>query len=440
MAWTSASRGTLLLLAAAGPALLAGPVVGRAPAQEAPAQEAPASLERARELRANGRYGRAVEVLRRYLAVHPDQAEVRWYLAETLYWAERPAAARDQLRRALRRNPGMEGARDLWWELQSILAPRFTLALAYEDDDQPLTSLGSESTATVPVGSTLELVGDAAYRRLEAAAEDARVLAGRLGLALEPPASPIRAEFRLGGTRGPEGRGGWIGAGGLEVELPGGLALRGTGRRWSDRNTATSLDTLLLVESLSATLSRSDPTGWSGEVGGSVDRYPGGNTVRAYHAWILAPLLTSGADAFRVGYGFSYHDAEATTFAPRAAGPGEGAGRSDGRYDPYYTPEEVRIHDAVAAARLSLPSGVVLSADGSVGLHAVEQAPGGGPGGITFSEREFRPWRLRGRLSADLTPALGFRGTASYRKDAFFRIFRVSGALTYRFTEAPPGR
>lgn len=349
----------------------------------------------------------------------------------------------------------MAGARELWWELQDLLAPRLILTPVHEDDDQPLTSLGAGLAGTVPVTPAVRMIGEVDYRHLETAPEgrrdgspgvpraggsaDAPALEGRLGVAVEPPASPLRAELRLGGVRGTSDEGGWIGEAVLEVELPAGFRLRGTGRRWSDRHTATSLDTLLLAETLAAGLSRSDPTGWSGEIGGSVDRYPGGNAVRAYYAWILAPLVSGNGDALRLGYGFSYHDADETTFTP--VGPGApGAGSSGGRYAPYYTPEEVRIHNAVAAARLSLADGVTLSADGSVGLHATERAPTARSGGVAFVEREFRPWRLRGRLSAELSPALDARATASYREDAFFRIFRLSGALTYRFVEAPPGR
>src|SRR5204862_419826 len=61
--------------------------------------------------------------LRAALALHPDDAELLFGLAQTLYWHDQPALAEAYLTRARRVAPGDNEVRDLARTLRALLRP-----------------------------------------------------------------------------------------------------------------------------------------------------------------------------------------------------------------------------------------------------------------------------------------------------------------------------
>lgn len=424
------------------------------------------ALQRARELRTEGAHDAAARLIRRYLVDHPEQASVRWLLAETLYWAGEYRAARRELARALRTAPLPDGARELWRDLDRLWAPRVSVSGGLVDDNQPLDVGRGTVEADVPLGPRVRVLARGTPLRLDARETGSvGVFEGRLGLEADWPDVPVRTRLEGGAARWSE-RSGFVGLAAVEVGLPAGFELRSRARRWNYRHTATVLDTALFVETGGVRLARSDPTGWSGQVGGRVDRFPGDagrddNLVRHAWAWILAPLWSRGRNAIRVGYAFRYADADESTFAtipagtPGSGGGGGGSGAGPGGgsppgggptsgpvtgYDPYYTPEEVREHSALVALQAAPAAGVLLSLSGAAGLDAREEAPAlaGTDGALEFGARDYTPWRAGGSVSVQPGAEWHLGAGVEYREDAFFEILELTVTVRHTFLSAPP--
>lgn len=409
---------------------------------------------------AEGEYDVAADLLRRYLERHPDDVGVRWLLARTLYWDGAFEATRRQLRLALRRDPDHGQVRELWREMRVLWAPRIGADLGLLSDDQPLDRLEARIEGIVPLSPRVALLGEGSARRLDAPRPGAVVAyEARIGLRASVRDAPVRLSV-LGGVhaRPSLDRRAFVGRGRLSLALGEGFEAGLAAARWSYEHTGGAVDTLVAVETLEAELSRADPTGFAGSAGGRLDRFPDGNGVTHAWAWLLAPVWSDGGSAIRIGYAFQHQDADSTTFRPVDGGPGGpgtggppggGPGRggppggvpggsgSEGVYDPYYTPEGVRAHLALAAVQAALSPAVVLSADGGVGLAAEERAPelvaDSVAPSLRFVPRDYTPWRIRGRLSAELSPSTTLRLEGAWREEAFFRTASASLGLSYRF-------
>lgn len=483
------AQGPLPALLLAVAAALAAGAAGPAPARAQEAAADTSTVARARGLTEAGEYGAAAELLEGYLEDHPGQARVRWLYARTLYWdgrierAEeayeraltalpevpelrveygrflveigRPGRARGVLapalsraRRAGRPAAGAE-ARELLSRAARATAPSVTLGTGYRDDSQPLRDAGVDLEVGVPLGPRTAVTFRGEARQLDAGTGDwRRVAGGELGLEVDWP-GPARTRAAAGRLRhGGGDRAGWTGEAELALDLGRDVTLAGSGERWNYRYTLASLDTALFVETASVRLRRERPAGWGGELGGRLDRFPDGNLVQSAHLWLLAPVWAEGGDAFRLGYAVRVADADDNTFRPvesRVPPAGGPAADGGGVYDPYYTPEEVLAHSAVAALLVRPSPAVLLALDGAVGIHATETAPratAGGTDGATveFVDRDYRPWRVSGRLRAELSPSNAVELEAGHREDAFFRVFEGSVRWTHWFTAALPGR
>lgn len=380
-------------------------------------------------------------------------------LGKLAYWSGDVGTARQRLTEALRAAPNRPEARRILTDVQRTTAPWLALDAEYRDDSQPLLNRSLGLEAGVPLTPRVAVSLRAVPRQLAGGAGEWRgVRSGTGALRVNWP-GPLETRVEVGRLRHvAAGSGGWIGEGRLVAHLGEGFALRGTAERWNYRYTAGVLDTALFVESASGVLRRERPAGWGGEVGGRVQRFPDGNRIRSGHLWMLAPVWSESGNAVRLGYAFRAADSDVSTFRSSSSatgaylshrpGPHFGGGAdggsgiaAEGTYRPYYTPEDVRSHSAVAAFQVQASEDVTLSADGAVGVHATEQVPAAGSTGSATSwvERNYRPWRLRGRLGVEPTRGTDLRLQAGYREDAYFRVFEASVRWTYRFLGPLPG-
>lgn len=432
--------------------------------------EAALRVDYGRLLVETGRRQEAREVLRPVLEEERPsreasvEADVRALLGKMAYWSGDYGGARGHLERALETDPGRSEARRILTEIQRMDAPWLSLGGTYRDDSQPLRERSLTLEAGVPLSHRVALSLRAVPHQLAGSAGDWRgVPAATGGLRVDWP-GPLESRVEAGRLRHVSAaRTGWIGQGELSARLGAGFSLGAGGQRWNYRHTAGVLDTALFVESASVRLRRERPSGWGGQLGGRVERFPDGNRIRSGHLWLLAPVWSDGGDAFRLGYAFRAADSDESTFRPASSSasasatgaasshrPGPPFGGStgstdataaDGTYSPYYTPEEVRSHSAVAALQVRAGPDVTMSADGAVGIHATERVPASGSSAtaLTWIRRDFRPWRLRGQLGVEPSRSTELHLQAGYREDAFYEVFEASVRWTYRFLGSLPG-
>jgi hypothetical protein len=179
----------------------------------------------------------------------------------------------------------------------------------------------------------------------------------------------------------------------------------------------------VLVTDLAAGLTLHHPRGWMAEAEHRTRRYDDGNDGWSSYAWLLAPLVRQRGFQLHAGYAVSASDTDEHRFS------------TGGRYDPYHTPLDQRIHTAVAAARWTGPRGQSLDVNASTAIRARETAPiltGDEAAPIGFGERDYRPWRLRGGAVLPLTSTLALAAGAEVGRTSFYTWRTASASLTWR--------
>lgn len=341
-------------------------------------------------------------------------------------------------------NPGHQGAKQALQEIRNLIRPWIRSSLQIVDDDQPLRrySLALEGGAYLsPLWSVSGRAAPGAVdQRTTTGLGDAQVeirgyipnlrleLAGRAGGAWQ------------GNARGP-GRS-WEGGAEMSLRLRKRIALAGGVSHRRYLWTRASADTLLMVDALELGLSRSEATGWAGEIAFRRETFPDDNEVQTAFGWALAPL----AKGIRVGYALSWSDARETRWSPKLQSPDEGGppfplpsetGDVPGHFAPYYTPEEVLAHSLLGELSVPLGRGR-FRFNSSWGFKATEMAPvlyltAQGEPAVTFYERGHTPWSVAATTTTGLGRNLSFEASVEHRKTAFYGLTRFHLSTVYRF-------
>lgn len=231
-------------------------------------------------------------------------------------------------------------------------------------------------------------------------------------------------------------------AAGSELILrgPAGIHLRAESRRGPYLRTAASLEVPLTVVSVEGTLGRPEADGWAGALSYREDRFEDHESIEEATAWFLAPVVRQPAGIVRLGYRFRTAESGETAFVPRTPRQLDSAGQVIGRYDPIYTPRELRSHSVLFDARHQEEDGTRLFVEGSVGFDAQEDAPvlfpavPGSPDAGTdlqLRRRGFTPWHLRASVRIPLAPELLAGVAAGYRQTAFRGRSLVQAEFTF---------
>lgn len=488
------------------------PLLGAAPVR---AQDPP-RVEAARRLMEEGALSAASDSLRAHLRVDPENATAHWLLGRVLYWMGRGPEALDEYGEALSILPNEGWLRVEYAEVLMALGEHRRAREVLQDVRGETNSPAVEAEALVLLGTLAYWEGDytLAVRRFETALErdpehgsartqldeirgltrpwiraaldllsdnqpyrryrgtlEAGAYATPLWtvyaavvprvLEAESPASAVAAwggadgyvpalRLELSGSLGvwlagaDQGDPAWIGAGAVGFRLPGALSLRAEASRRRYLATRASADTLLMVRTLDLRLSRAAAPDWAGEGVARVERFPDGNLVRTFYIWLLAPVQPW----LRLGYSGAWQDADESRWVPASGVTGEG------RYDPYFTPEQIRVHAALG--ELLIPLGATdLRINGSYGFHALEMAPAPAdatpgpqpgprpapgprppPGDIQFVERGYSPWRLRAEAALPIADRMTLRLGGARERTSYYELDHLSLEVRYTFARS----
>ena len=415
-------------------------------------------LEYGRFLVETGNTNRARVILRPFVAAdsvsfsHQHVARARALLGTADYWRGDFTGARNEFRAALALDSSLVDARRQLREIETAATPWVRIGSDLWDDDQPLryatfnaeggwfinplTPLGVRARSSVyDVDGTSEamLAAEASFTSYFPGAHlDLVAGAGVLDRSFGEPLD-------------------WTGRLTLGARLPRTVMLEAKYARTPYTNTVRSLDRDIMVQTLEANLRWGSARKWNGQLGARHEIYPDDNSVSSAFGWILAPISSREAASLHVGYGFTAQSAAESRFFPRgdvSVRPGEPPTMVPGEYNPYYTPNNLLVHSALANVSMRPTSQLRIEAGGRYALSAREDAPvlyavSSPPAPtveLTFYERSFKPWSARGSIDWKATPAVRVTLGAEHGREAYYQFTSGRVELTYTFVAGAQGR
>ncbi|MGH7555786.1 MAG: hypothetical protein ACREMQ_22525, partial [Longimicrobiales bacterium] len=163
------------------------------------------------------------------------------------------------------------------------------------------------------------------------------------------------------------------------------------------------------------------------------------------------PIVRGRGGDLRFGYAVAAQDAahDREIPVPLPSPPGGPPGTPPGfrsRFSPYHTPQRRVVHSIAGAVSVRPSSAIALSANGSWGFRAREDAafffvadtvPGSPPVRGSY-RREFHPFELRGAANIGLSRRVSAFIEAFHLSTAFYDATRVQGGLLFRFLPDSP--
>jgi Tfp pilus assembly protein PilF len=364
------------------------------------------------------------------------------------YWRGDFSRARRRFIETLRLDSTDADARRQLREIELASASWVGFGMSAWDDDQPLRHFAADAeggwfaTPLTPLSLRVRSTGfdtDAATERLS-------LVEGTFATYL--PAAHL--DVGLGGgvlQRSFGDAADWTGRLTLGVRLAKHTTLEGKAERAPYVNTASSLETAVMTETLQATAKWSHG-GWLGEAAARRESFEDDNAVATGYVWLLAPMLWRPTGGLQLGYSFAAQSATDSRFVPRSDAvpfpPGQAPSGIPGVYDPYYTPRNLRANSALVAATMRPNARWSITANGAYGFHARDDAPVLVtvlvPPNVTivrsFYDRDFTPWNVRGGVEGAVTDAVRLALTGERGRAAYYSFTTVGVRLTYTFTAA----
>ncbi|HEX2062483.1 MAG TPA: tetratricopeptide repeat protein [Thermoanaerobaculia bacterium] len=395
-------------------------------------------LQRAQQLAWQQQFAESEALYRRILAAEPSSREARLGLARVVLWQKRydeaiamfreldgidalegrataeywsgdlRAAAR-HFREVLARDPNREFARRSLAEIRSTAVPSQRITVDGVHDDQPLDGVRTEAAATFfsdPL--TRWSVAAGGYRIEDTGGE-------LIAIENETRTRALTFGARLGMFTFPDG-----------VRRP----LGGASVRWQSLTlrvdhreeiaSATALNTH--ASSTTTALRWDHDRDWIGAVELSHRSYFDDNSGRAFVAYAVFPLRR---DEWTLWSGGSVAARDTGESRFRLVG-------DRGRYDPYWTPDELREGRVVLALERSFAKGTVkIHADGGYARDRGRAFGEDGSGPYPF-DRDYRPWRAGLSGAIALAPSLRLEAGIERSATVDYRSTIVHAALVRR--------
>ena len=415
-------------------------------------------LEYGQFLVETGKGARADGVLAPFTAadsntVTPQQlSRAHTLLGTAAYWRGDFTAARTEFRAAIALDSTAADARRQLREIETVAASWIRVGTDVWDDDQPLRY----ATFNAEGGWYLDPLTPLGIRARSAAYDvdgvSQSVLTAEASLTSYFPSAHLDLDAAAGVLeRSFDESTDWTGRLALGARLPRTVMLRASYARTPYTSTVLSLSTAIMVQTLEGNARWGTSRGWSGELAAGYASYPDANHVSTAFGWVLAPLSRRESAMLHVGYGVSAQNSGENRFAPRgdvSVPPGQGSTTVPGQYTPYYTPQNLLVHSALATTSLRAGRKLVIDAGGSYGFSAHDDAPVliavPTPPTTTvqtaFYDRSFNPWNARGSIDWTATPAVRLALRVEHGRDAYYAFTTGRLELTYTFVAAAQRR
>ena len=364
------------------------------------------------------------------------------------YWTGNLSGAMSWLETALDADSARRDTRELLREIAGLTAPWLRVSVSGRRDDQPLREQrGEVEVGWFPVPEW-SLAVRAAPSRFPA---DAITTREALDLSARArgfvPAMRLRLEGEGGVYRRSWARSGdWTGRGAAALGLGRSFALGASLHRAPYLHTQSSLRSAVMSTAIGANLRLDSPRGWLGELAIQREDFPDDNTISTAFGWILAPLVHGPRGHLLAGYSLSMQDSRESRFVLVDTTPSLPPGRPQaelrGRYDPYFTPDQLTAHAVIASLMMRPSRATALRLGGSYGVRAHDRAPvflsvpsvpPQGEGVVRASyARTYTPWDIRASFEAGAPGGSSLRITGAHNHTIFYSASSLAVAVTLR--------
>lgn len=302
-----------------------------------------------------------------------SDADALALMSQVSYWTARPGAALRWARRAVDQQSDHPLAQSILRELRQVARPTLDVGVFRTNDTQPITVSRLRSELRLPLHPAHAVGFLVEAHSIDAEPPDVRTRYS--ALTYQGTWLGVRTELQWG-RFAERDTSGWTGAAALTLRLHPLLHLTPTYERAVYRNTVASLTDFTVFEEFALRVNGSAGA-WSYEARAAQTRFPDQNEVMAYHVWALRKTRLPGRVTFHVGAAGSWQDAEKSTFTPvltSAPRPGQAA-EYEGRYVPYFTPQDWLRVDALAQFEIPLTTWFTAHASAAVGVYSRDEAP-----------------------------------------------------------------
>ena len=218
--------------------------------------------------------------------------------------------------------------------------------------------------------------------------------------------------------------------------------------------TLSSLDTIIMVTRVSAYAGWNDLSTVNGRLFFEYNGFAGKNYILGGGGWVFTPPLKVSVFEFRIGYAYSFSTSKDNKFTPEKTltqiltnyDPTAGI---TGIYDPYFTPDNMSIHSALASVLIHPVKVLDIGFNANVGFYATALTPyfflDKNQGGETFinegyATEKFYPMEFSVYGLWHITKKINLKADYTYRKTYFYTSTSVGLGLTINFWNDKKGQ
>lgn len=394
-------------------------------------------------------YREASSILESYLISNPEDPEANTLLAQMNYWqGGSPKKSYAYLEKILKPFPENEAAKAVKSEIEKATAPKISVQVGNFSDSQPMRFSLLESSFGLYQSALLQ----PEIRASISSYQTDRLISI---FSLKNTTSFIQTGTSVTLSAGYTTSTSWENGVGLygitlDQKIKSGFMLNLSADKESYFYTLASLDQVITPTTLKASFGRDYGGNFSGRLWIQNSSFQDDNSVNAFGAWFLYPVLKLPLVRLEFGYAYTHGDSKEVRFGPNLPIQGR-VNNTDvgtiilGSYQPYFTPINQQIHGLMGKFTFTPSASIKLDASANLGVKAMIDNPNmiyygtGNPAAnrpivendlfLILSPLSYTPWDLAFNFEWELSDYSILRFSFVHQTTVFFN----SNSLNLKF-------